>query len=130
MDRAVTAMFDRILEEPPTDPQEIATLAGTFDSIEGMVVHAATSTAELKHLSDQLAKMARMTRALRPISRDLQRGLRGFVDAQATYDEWVRRIPALRDRLGLTSQGSASKSLPNADSNGGSEHPATEENPA
>ena len=96
---AITALLDELEAQPPREPDERAGALGLFDSVEQLAAAAAVTTENLKDLFNTLDGTARAARTLRPIARDLQKGVRGFVDAQATYDEWVRRIHQIRPRL-------------------------------
>ncbi len=100
VDGAVTALLDAFEEQPPTDPTELREALHFFDTTQEMVSAAARGAAALDELSAALTRTARMASVLRPTARDLQKGLRGFVDAQVIYDEWDRRISEIRRRLG------------------------------
>jgi hypothetical protein len=99
VDAALDATLDAIGEHPPADAAELEQVLQFFDATQGMVAAAATSAAGLEELSRSMSQSARISRVFRPVARDLQRGLRGFVDAQAIYDEWDRRIREIRKRL-------------------------------
>jgi hypothetical protein len=104
VDGAVTALLDAFEEQPPADPTELEQALHFFDTTQEMVSVAAQGAAALNELSATLTRTARMARVLRPIARDLQKGLRGFVDAQVIYDEWDRRINEIRGRPGGSSR--------------------------
>ena len=99
VDAAITAMLDAMEEDPPATPSEREQALELFKSVEEMVRASAESTVGLEQLSGSLNQAARITRTMRPIARDLQRGLRGFVDAQAIYDDWSGRIHEIRPLL-------------------------------
>ncbi len=99
VDAAISAMLDAFDEQTPTDAADREQALLFFDSVQGMVAAAAQGAMGLNELSKSLNDSARIARVFRPVARDLQRGLRGFVDAQAIYDEWDRRIREIRRRF-------------------------------
>lgn len=105
VDGAVGAIFDAIEDNPPTEAVELAQAEALFNAVEEMVAAAATGTTALGELSVSLSEVSKAARVMRPVARDLQRGLRGFVDAQAVYNDWVRRIREIRERLMPPEQG-------------------------
>jgi uncharacterized protein YukE len=102
VDRALSAILDLIAERPPADASEREQALQFFDSVQQMVAASAQGTQVLSELSQSLSETARMSRVFRSVARDLQRGLRAFVDAQAIYDEWDRRIREIRTELDET----------------------------
>jgi hypothetical protein len=105
VDAAISAMLSTVEEAPPDDPEQQRQALAFFETIEQTAEVAAESTRQLSDFSGTLDQTARLSRALRPVARDLQRGLRSFGDAQAIYDEWGERIRQIRQRLTQGSDG-------------------------
>jgi hypothetical protein len=94
VDPAVNAMIGQI----EADPKEAEKVEGVSDYIKGIRMIASggrAATSSLSELSSSTEGVAGAARVLRPVVRDIQSGLRGFVDAQAIYDEWERRLDAI-----------------------------------
>jgi hypothetical protein len=88
---AISALLERI----EADPQLTLQTEGVPEFIDGIKTLAQNgkgAVASLQGFSTSFDQTAKLSRALRPPIRDIQNGLRGFVDAQAIYDEWERRI--------------------------------------
>ena len=108
VDAAISTMLKMVEEAPPDDPDQQREALAFFETIEQTAEAAADGTRQLGDLFGTLDQTARLTRTLRPVARDLQRGLRSFVDAQAIYDEWGERIRQIRPRLTEGSDGTQS----------------------
>jgi hypothetical protein len=100
VDPAVNAMIGQI----EADPQAAMKIEGIPEYIKGIRMVATRGRAATKSLSELSASAQEVggtTRVLRPVFRDIQNGLRGFVDAQAIYDEWERRLEAIDGLRGI-----------------------------
>jgi TIR domain len=96
VDGALGAILGVLEEHSPSDSDEIKQAEEFFDVVEEMSQSAAVTTEALKGLSSEWDSATKAARVLRPVARDLQRGLRAFVDAQAIYDDWTQRIREIR----------------------------------
>lgn len=101
VDSGVSARIGQI----EADPEGSMKAEGMLEYVEEIRMVASGGRAATKSLSELLSSaqgIGGATRVLRPVLRDIQNGLRGFVDAQAIYDEWERRLDAI---VGLTDVG-------------------------
>lgn len=94
VDPAVNAMIGLI----EADPKAALEVEGIPDYVQGIRQIAGggrAATAGLSEFSSSLADVGGTSRVLRPAFRDIQNGVRGFVDAQGIYEEWERRLAAI-----------------------------------
>jgi hypothetical protein len=94
IDPAITELLSQIEADPETALQTEGA-PGFINSIATLAQSGKRNVESLQSLSASLDGTAQASRTLRPPIRDIQRGLRGFVDAQAIYDEWERRLNAI-----------------------------------
>lgn len=96
VDPAISAMIGLI----EADPKSALEQDGTRDyikTIRSMVESGRQGTVALQELSTSLSTGAGFSRVLRPVIRDIQAGLRGFVDGQAIYNEWDKRLEEIEE---------------------------------
>jgi TIR domain-containing protein len=93
LDPAINALIDQLDENP--EELQVEGVAGFLDTIRSLAASGRESVKSLQELSASLDVFAKFARALRPPVRDIQGGLRGFVDAQAIFDAWEKRVDEL-----------------------------------
>jgi TIR domain len=98
IDPAINTMIDEIEADPKT-AFETEGIPGFMESIQSMARNGKQAVESLQGLSTSLDQSAGFSRALRPPIRDIQSGLRGFMDAQAIYDTWDKRIDDIQRHL-------------------------------
>jgi TIR domain-containing protein len=91
VDAGILTLIRKVGEEE-LSPEEEQEAHHLFDSIRNLCAVSRESVDVLEELSESTAKVARMARALRKPSRDLQDGLRAIMDGQVVMDEWARQI--------------------------------------
>jgi hypothetical protein len=98
VDPAITALLEKIEADPDQALQTEGVPAFLTDM--DTLAHSGKQAVEaLRGMSQSFDETARLSRALRPPIRDMQRGLRGFVDAQSIYDAWERRVQAIEQAM-------------------------------
>jgi hypothetical protein len=96
IDPGVNAMLDEIEAQPDVAFQTEG-IPEYVDGIRSIRRNGRTGADALKGTSDEWRVIAGYTRVLRPAVRDIQSGLRSFVDAQAIYEGWNKRLDVIEE---------------------------------
>lgn len=91
---AIDALLDMVATDPETNFKEPEVIEFA-EAIRGLAKSGQEAVQSLRQLFASFDQSAKMSRALRPPIRDIQNGLRGFVDAQAIFDSWEKRLDEL-----------------------------------
>jgi hypothetical protein len=107
VDPAITELLRQI----EADPQAALQTEGAPEFIKSVSTLAQSGKGAVEYLrgmSESFDQTARVSRTLRPPIRDIQRGLRGFMDAQSIYDAWENKLKTIEKAMtndsGVSSQ--------------------------
>ena len=74
------------------DPEERAAADGAVEAIMGMVRSSEEAMQHLRELVDSVKGGARLSSTMRPVLRELNRGLQGVLDSSTVFGEWKTLI--------------------------------------
>jgi len=74
------------------DPEEQEAAQEMFEALRGMVLSSQAALDQLRELVDVVKDGARVSSTMRPVLRELNRGLQGVLDSSAVFAEWMRLI--------------------------------------
>lgn len=92
IDQGVRLLIERSSVEVQENPESKVQWCSFFNAVRGMAAKTVIGMSSLQTMIDGIGPLEKMSRDLRPVLRQLRRGLTAMVEAREISEEWIRLI--------------------------------------